>query len=273
MSSFQAGMLTVAPDFALSYAEQGNALGPAVVLLHGYSDSWLSFRPLMELLPSSLRVIALSMRGHGDSSKPSEGYRIGSFAADVIGAMDVLGITKASVVGHSMGSLVAERIAIDYPNRVSKLALIGAFATVKDNAAVEALWCSHIAEMRDPVDPLFARAFQQSTVTTSVAPDFLDSVVAESLKVPAHVWRSTLRSLLDDDHSHRLPEIAAPTRIIWGDQDPFADRFGQELLIRKIPGARLTIHAGIGHAPHWEDPRRIADELAAFVKVPARLVE
>jgi non-heme chloroperoxidase len=273
MSSFQAGMLTVAPDFALSYAEQGSALGPAVVLLHGYSDSWLSFRPLIELLPSSLRVIALSMRGHGDSSKPSEGYRIGSFAADVIGAMDVLGITKASVVGHSMGSLVAERIAIDYPNRVSKLALIGAFATVKDNAAVEALWSSHIAEMRDPVDPLFARAFQQSTVTTSVAPDFLDSVVAESLKVPAHVWRSTLRSLLDDDHSHRLPEIAAPTRIIWGDQDPFADRFGQELLIRKIPGARLTIHAGIGHAPHWEDPRRIADELAAFVKVPARLVE
>jgi hypothetical protein len=48
MSSFQAGMLTLAPDVALSYAEQGNALGPAVVLLHGYSDSWLSFRPLME---------------------------------------------------------------------------------------------------------------------------------------------------------------------------------------------------------------------------------
>jgi len=104
------------------------------------------------------------------------------------------------------------------------------------------MWCSQIAEMRDPV-------------------------VAESLKVPAHVWRSTLRSLLDD-HSQHLPEIAAPTKIIWGDQDPFADRFWQEFLVRKIPGARLMILAGIGHAPHWEDPRRIADELAAFVKVP-----
>ena len=69
------------------------------------------------------------MRGHGSSSKPSGGYGTADFASDIIDVMDRLAIKSAALVGHSMGSLVAQRIAAEHPDRVSSLMLIGAFAT------------------------------------------------------------------------------------------------------------------------------------------------
>jgi non-heme chloroperoxidase len=235
------------------------------LLLHGYSDSWRSFLPLMDALPERFRVVALSMRGHGDSAKPPNGYDISTLADDVVAALDALGIGSTVVLGHSMGSLVAQRIAIEYPERVLRLVLIGAFSTIKGNAAVEAFWRDEVALIRDPVDPAFASAFQQSSVAVPLSDGFLESVVAESLKVPARVWQQMLRALLVDDHSDRLRGIAVPALIIWGDQDAFTGRSEQHLLLDQIPDARLSIYPGIGHAPHWEDTRRASVDIAAFV--------
>jgi len=252
-------------DMDLHYAAQGEPCGPALILLHGYSDSWRSFEPLMDALPSHLRVIAFSMRGHGDSGKPASGYDIATLADDVVAALDGLGIGPAIVVGHSMGSLVARRIAIVHPARVSGLVLIGAFFSIADNACVQDLWTDAVANLRDPVDPSFVEAFQQSSVAVPPPPGFLATVIDESLKVPARVWKGLLRAMLDQDDADRLRRIAGPTLIIWGDQDAFAGRADQRLLTEAIPGARLVVHAGIGHAPHWEDATRAASDIVAFI--------
>jgi pimeloyl-ACP methyl ester carboxylesterase len=224
----------------------------------------------MNELPGSFRTVALTLRGHGDSSKALGGYGTKAFATDVILAMEKLGIIEAAIVGHSLGSLVAQRIALEAPRRVSSLILIGAFATLKGNPAAEALWRDEVAGLRDPVDPDFVRAFQQSSLAAPVAADFFEGVVAESLKLLAHVWRSTLRALLDEDHSSRLHEISAPTLLVWGDRDAFTGHPEQQLLAREIRCARLIIQAGIGHAPHWEDPKRCATELTAFIDAQRR---
>jgi pimeloyl-ACP methyl ester carboxylesterase len=259
-------MMSLGDGLALSYAERGAPGWSTLVLLHGYGDSWRSYAPLMAALPDRLRVIAVSYRGHGDSAKTAAGYDAATLASDVVRLIEALGVGKAAAVGHSMGSLVAQRIALDRPQLVEKLILIGAFATLKGNSAVEALWRDEVRQLTDPVAPEFVRAFQQSSLAVPVPSDFFAGVVEESLKAPAYVWKGALKAMLNDDQSDRLHEISAPTLAIWGDRDGFAGRAEQDLLVGAIPNARPTVHAGIGHAPHWEDPDRAAAEIVAFIE-------
>lgn len=249
----------------LSGARAGDPDGEPVVLLHGYSDSWRSYLPLMRELPGSLCLVTLSLRGHGDSAKPEGPYGTGPMARDVVAAMEQLGIARATIVGHSMGSLVAQRLAQEYADRVSHLVLIGAFVTLKGNPAADALWRDAVSGLTDPVDPAFARAFQESSLARPVPADFLEGVIDESLKLPARVWRAALDAVRQEDRSALLARIAAETTVIWGDHDGFCDRAEQNRLVRSIPNARLVVHAGIGHSPHWEDPVRAAADIAAAI--------
>jgi|SRR5687767_7732175 pimeloyl-ACP methyl ester carboxylesterase len=91
-------------------------------------------------------------------------------------------------------------------------------------------------------------------------------VVEESLKVPSHVWRSTLRSLLDQDSTALPDRIEAPTCIIWGDQDGLTLRPEQQALVSAIRKSTLVVYEGAGHAPHWEAPDQIAGEVAAWMR-------
>lgn len=259
------GRITASPGVALSVAERGDPGGRPLVFLHGYTDSWRSWAPLLAALPLSFRAVAPTQRGHGDSAKPSTNYRIGDFARDLRGVMNELRLESAVLVGHSMGSLVATRFAIDHPSRVQALVLIGAFATLRGNEAAGELWRDGVAELTDPVDAAFVRAFQEGTLARPVPPSFLDTVVAESRKVPARVWREALRAMLDEDFSRHLGGITAPALIVWGDRDGFSSRIEQDRLMRALPGATLAVHEGAGHAPHWEDPERVVTEITSFL--------
>src|SRR3712207_5342652 len=110
----------------LHYAEQGNPTWEAIVFLHGYSDSWFSFSWVLPLLSPEYHVFALTQRGHGDSDKPECCYAPDDFAADVDAFMEKVGIEKATLVAHSTAALFAQRVALSYPRRVSRLVLVGA---------------------------------------------------------------------------------------------------------------------------------------------------
>jgi pimeloyl-ACP methyl ester carboxylesterase len=98
-----------------------------------------------------------------------------------------------------------------------------------------------------------------------VPAEFFETIVAESLKVPARVWKAALEPYLTVDFSRRLKEISAPTLLIWGDRDAFTLQAEQDALNRAIAGSRLMTYSGTGHAPHWEEPERYAADLIAFV--------
>lgn len=250
----------------LPYAEQGNAAGVPVILLHGVTDSWHSFAPVLPYLPASMRAIALTQRGHGDADRPARGYQTRDFAADVTALMDALEIEAAVVVGHSMGSANAMRFAIEYPERTRALVLAGAFADFAENPAVVEFWRSTILPLRDPIDASIAREFQESTLAQPIPAALLDLAVRESLKVPARVWRAAFEGLLEEDFVGELELIEAPTLILWGAQDGFCPRGDQDTLLRAIRHARLTVYAKAGHALHWEEPERLAKDVVAFVR-------
>src|SRR5262249_12966527 len=243
----------------------GDASGVPLILLHGYTDSWRSFEPLLAALPARVRAIAVSQRGHGDSDKPRSACDAAILAADLADFMDRLRVEAAVIAGHSMGSLVAQRFAIDHPHRTRGLVLLGAFRTLKGNPGASALWEEAVATLKDPVDPGFVRDFQQSTLSNPVPSEFFAAIVVESLKVPAHVWRSALKVLLDEDFSRALASVSAPTLMLWGDTDAFCSRSEQEALKAAMPGARLNAYAGAGHGLHWEEPHRAAADIATFV--------
>jgi pimeloyl-ACP methyl ester carboxylesterase len=250
----------------LPYVEQGDPSGVPVLLLHGYTDSWRSFEPVLPYLPASMRTVALSQRGHGDADRPPASYVPREFAADLAAFMDVLDLGPAVIAGHSMGSLIAQRFALDYPERTLGLVLMGSFTTCRGNPAALDLWDSAISTLEDPIDPEFVREFQESTVTRPVPRAFMEAIVQESLKVPARVWKAAIEALLDADFSGELARIAAPTLIVWGDQDAFFLRRDQDALAAAIPRSRLLVYEGMGHAFHWEEPERFAADLAAFTE-------
>jgi pimeloyl-ACP methyl ester carboxylesterase len=255
----------------LPYVEQGDPSGVPMLLLHGFTDSWHSFEPVLPHLPASIHAFALTQRGHGDADRPSHGYRTRDFAADMVRFMDAVGLEAAILVGHSMGATNAQRFAIDHPERTLGLVLAASFATYRGNPVLVEFWESAVSRLQDPIDPVFVREFQASTLAQATPQPFLDFVVKESLKVPAHVWRKAFEGFLEDDFADDLKAIEAPTLILWGDRDALAPRRDQDIMLAAIPDAALIVYEGTGHAVHWEQPERLAADLVAFVRT--RVVE
>jgi non-heme chloroperoxidase len=250
----------------LHYAEQGDPTGEAIIFLHGYSDSWFSYSRVLPLLSPEYHAFALTQRGHGDSDKPQCCYTPDDFAADVDAFMDAVGLEEATVVGASTGALFAQRMALSYPRRVGRLVLIG--AQTPANGAVSGLR-EEVQALEDPVPPEFVREFQESTIYQPVSQEFLDTVVSESLKLPAQVWRDYMeQAVLSIDHDYvlLLREIDVPTLILWGEQDPLFPREEQERLAAAIPGATLKVYPETGHAVHWDRPEWVVRDLEAFMK-------
>lgn len=123
-----------------------------------------------------------------------------------------------------------------------------------------------MSALQDPVDPTFVREFVQATTSESVPPEFLESMIAESCKVPAHVWKAALQGLVEAVPPTETGTIIAPTRILWGDRDEFLPRTDQQSLAASIPGSTLVVYEGAGHVVHWEEPERVAADVVSFAE-------
>ena len=246
----------------LHWAEQGDRAGEAVVFLHGWPDSWFTFSRVLPLLPQHLRSVAVDQRGFGDSDRPESGYAIPDLAGDVVAFLDALEIDRVTLVGHSFGSFVARQVAIAEPGRVARLVLIGTGFT-ESNPVIRDLPAA-MRDLPDPVPVEFVRDFQASTAYRPIPAEFFERIVAESLKLPARLWRELIDRLLEYDDAGQLSRIAAPTLLLWGDQDALFSRTEQDRFLAACPGARLLVYEGTGHCPNWEQPERVASDIAAF---------
>lgn len=259
-------LATLPGGIEIAFSEQGAADGVPVVFIHGYADSWRSFEGVLEHLPESVHAFAISLRGHGNSSKPAWGYTVGELADDVRQFMDAAGLPAAVVVGGSSGGIVARRLAIECPDRALGLVFLGSPFSLRDHAGARHLLKETISKFEDPVPPDFIRGFQEGTLARPVPPQLLDDVIAESARVPARVWKATLAALLDDDSHEKLGQIRAPSLVIWGDRDATVARADHEHLVAAIPGARLVVYEGAGHSLYWEEPGRVARDIARFIE-------
>lgn len=176
----------------------------------------------------------------------------------------MIGVARAVLVGTSSGGLVAQLMATTVPDRVSALVLISSPTTLADKPGVAEM--SHaIYALSDPVDRDFVNGFVRSTSPESLPDDVVRLLVDESLKVPATVWKETLRGLIEADLPAALDRVSAPTLLISGDQDTIVAS-DQEVLRRGIPHAELVVYQGVGHALHLAHPDRVVADLVSFLE-------
>jgi non-heme chloroperoxidase len=183
----QATSIGLPGGLTLPYVEQGDPSGVPLLLLHAVADSWRSFELLLPHLPSSIRALVPTQRGHGEAARPDSGYRPHDFAADLATFMDELHIGRAVVAGGSSGGFIARRFAIDHPDRTYGLVFLGSPLSLRDKPGVIEMWDSTFKTLTDPIDATFVREFAQSTLAQEVPQDFFETIVLENLKVPALV--------------------------------------------------------------------------------------
>lgn len=258
--------VTLASGLTLSYVDQGDGSASTVVLVPGPLDSWRCYEPVLDRLPATVRGVAYSQRGHGDSDKPETGYTVQQFADDLIAFLDALGLERPVVSGHSGAGLFARRFALDHPDRIAGLVLEATPPTLRDDAGLESFLDSVLSDLRDPVDIELVRRVIGDTTGDTLSATFAEEMVNETLKVPARVWRETFAGLLDYDDTAELGYVAVPVLLVWGDADDLVTSDRQDALISAIPDAGLVTYRGIGHSPHWEDPSRFAADLVTFLE-------
>jgi len=268
--SFVISDLVVTRSIALStgvqleYVEQGNRSGTPVIFLHGITDSWHSFEKVLPLLPQNIHAFAISQRGHGDSDRPPAGYHPKDFAADIAAFVKQKKLKRVVVVGHSMGSVVAQQFALDYPKLVQGIVLVGADAAFKDNPGMPEFYLE-VLNIGERTSKEFMEAFQKATLANDIDPAYFNTVVNEGLKVPGPVFGAAFAGLMDVDYTASLYKINAPTLILWGEKDAFCSASDQDLLAQHLRNVKRVVYAGTGHALHWEKPHQFVEDLSVFI--------
>jgi pimeloyl-ACP methyl ester carboxylesterase len=249
---------------ALPYVERGGDPGIPLVLLHGFAESWRSFERLLPALPRSTKAFAPSLRGHGGRRTEARDYSLDATASDVASLMDALGVATAVVVGSSSGGYVAQQLALDRPERVSGLVLVGSPRSLHGLPEIAA-FAHTLAAQGDPLELAFVREFTASTLRQPVPPAFLDAMVRDARAIPTPVWQAVLEALIGAAPPTETGSIAAPALILWGARDAFVSRLETDRLATAIPSSRLTVYERAGHAVLWEEPERVAVDIGRFL--------
>jgi pimeloyl-ACP methyl ester carboxylesterase len=253
----------LATGVTLRYSVRGT--GAPVVLLHPWTESLGCFDRLLPLLPATIRAFAVDQRGHGGADKPATGYALADYAADVVAFLDAMELPAAVLLGSSSGGYVAQRVAVDHPDRVAALMLVGAPRSLYGRPA----FADEVDRLTDPVDPEWVRASLSWFPLEHPVPDwYLADRVTDGARTPARVWQQALAGLTEAPPPTETGTITAPTLIIWGGRDTLLPRADADLLAAAIPGARLLIYEDTGHLVLWERPDRVAADLITLLPDP-----
>jgi pimeloyl-ACP methyl ester carboxylesterase len=227
--------MTSQPD---RLAHEISGSGPPVLLIHGLGASRRWWSATTPALSDRFTVIAVDLVGFGDSRGR---FHLRRAARHVEELLDALGVKRGGVVGHSMGGLVAARLAFQAPDRVSRLVLV-------DAPLLPFSW------------GLSRHALNLLRAGRHLPPEYRSLVAGDYLRAGPRSMALGIRGILGLDLSRQLGRIRAPCLLLWGDRDPLVPISVGRQAAELIPNARLAVMSGVGHAPMWEQP-------AEFVRI------
>jgi pimeloyl-ACP methyl ester carboxylesterase len=271
---------TTVAGVRVHYQEAGDENAPPMILIHGFISSNLVWNEtFLSLARAGFRVIAPDLPGYGYSDKPSDGqYTIDAQAYAVVGLMDRLGIDQATIVGASYGGAIAATIALDYPERVTRLVLVGAVTNDQPKKKL-LLRLASVPLLGDVATPLFLGSRWILRKRTEEVYRRLGYPVDErKLEARHHLLETanthramirTIRRWSADRISREASLISQPTMLVWGEEDthiPVSDAFR---LREAIPNSRLVVFRRCGHLPPTECPEKFVEVVAGFARAEA----
>ena len=265
--------------------------GPAIVLIHGITSSSRTWRAVTHGLAEHHTVVAPDLMGHGQSGKPRGDYSLGAYASGVRDLLAVLGISKVTVVGHSLGGGIAMQFAYQFPERLDRLVLVDSgglgeevslalrAATLPGAEVVLPLLFSPVTRTAGrAVGRVLGKVGLRASANVRGLAEGLDSLAsADARRAFVHTARSVIDPLGQriDARDRLYLSADVPTMLIWGEKDRIIPVEHGRRAAELMPHSRFESFPGAGHFPFNDDPERFVEVLSDFIATtePADLEE
>ena len=272
-------------------AQSGPVDGPLIVLLHGFPEYWRAWTKQIEpLAEAGFRVVVPDQRGYNLSDKPKgvKAYRIGTLAADVVGLIDALGREKAVLAGHDWGAVVAWQTAIQYPQRLEKLAILNVphpavMMRTLQKSLRQILKSWYIFYFQIPFLPewIMSRGNYAPMRRMMKASSGSDTFSEADLDHYAQAWsqpgaltamlnwyramfRQAMRSLSRDEKQGSARRVQIPTLMLWGVKDIALSRQMAQPSIELCDQGRLIFFENATHWVQHDEPDGVTQILVSF---------
>jgi pimeloyl-ACP methyl ester carboxylesterase len=263
--------------------EEGNREGSPIVLIHCYTCSMKWWDELAPLLERDHRVIRVDLLGHGGSDKPGGGYSIDDQASAVAEALAKLGITGATVVGHSLGGSVVTALAERSPRLATRVAIIDQAPDdgFEDESLAQRLgYWSVIGQAESRLVQIAPKSMVRNQYDDVFAPGYSIPSGFENPDQPVDDLRAMTYTAFKDTHDaendfvdeapldQRLAATHLPLLVIFGAEDQVYEAQEAIAPYRQVPGSQTRLIPGAGHSPNVEKPAEVAALIRAFARPP-----
>jgi pimeloyl-ACP methyl ester carboxylesterase len=238
--------------------------GRPVLFLHGWLGSWRYWFPTMEVVAESFRTYSFDFWGFGDSRRKQTQESIQAYSDQVIRFLDALGIDKVTLVGHSMGGMVALKTALSYPDRIQRIATVG--------APIDGDSLSWLLKLTDR--PVLADAFARFPwirrrlfrfFLGDTSDPHVGEVIDDSVKSSANTLRYAVSSMWRTDLRPELTRLRVPALIVHGGRDDVV-RPNQADLFDRVALAEVVMMPRSRHFPFLDEATLFNDVLLRFLK-------
>ena len=256
------------------YAAGSRGKGDPLILLHGFPASSHLWRDVVPELPAGHRVVVMDLLGYGRSDRPGEHeVSIAAHAARVLGLADALKITRFAVAGHDLGGGIAQYLAVHHPERVSRMALVSSVGLdawpprefKMARAAIPFARKMPAKPLMNQLRRALKRAYEEEEHGAHSVDMYLRPFESPGGKDALISHVAALDPAETMALAPRLKEIAVPTAIIWGADDPFIEPALGTALQKAIPKATLSILPDVMHYPPETAPESVAEILASWL--------
>jgi 3-oxoadipate enol-lactonase len=241
-----------------------------LVLIQGMGFDRHGWEPVLRNLGRHFRLVLVDNRGSGRSDLPPGSFGVADMAGDILSVLDGAGIRRAHVMGVSLGGMVAQELAVDYPERVGDLILVSTTPGWPFAYPMPAVSAALIARTGSLTREVAARSHAENALSARTVldrPEVADRLVALQGTRPADPGALAAQAAAGAGYTGRLRQtrIRARTLVLHGSADTVVDPGNGKLLADRIPGAQLVIFPDLGHLLFWEDPDGFVDAVTSFL--------
>lgn len=251
----------------LHFVETGPKSAPALVLIHSLATSGEVWAHQVPAWAVHFRVVCVDLPGHGRSAVSRDVVTLADMAKQVVAVLDHLQIAQAAFVGISLGGMVTQAAALNFPQRVS--AMVIAHAGARTDAAVREIWEQRIEQFaaggienlaRPTLERWFPRAFAENSPMTM---DWMAGLI-EATDPEGYVM--AIRAIQELDHLDRLPHVNTPTLVVAGLADAAVPSAVASMVAHRIPNAQLQLLEDTGHIGNVQQPVAFTETVGKFLQ-------